>query len=200
MIKRNLIKKATVIAAAAAMAVTALPVSAMAASWKTGSTSVTADIYVLKENNPVAKKVPLARWDAYFTSTALPPNKSVANRATLTYDGETATLKIPVDNQYFGIYDDNVFDKEGMIKLGNWKFVDESSSKSEITCEGHEGTRYQTLVYTYDVDAAPVATYSGEAKVTMHGKASLPLFGISLQDVKEEVPVVVSFDLSNAIE
>lgn len=191
--KKNAVKKVMAVLAAATMMMTALPVSAQAATWKEGTNKVTANLNIPASSNPV--KV----WDAYFTNTAVPPRKAVKNNATVTKVDGKVTLEIPVNNSKFCIY----ANQDLSIATKGLKHLTDQGITSLI-CDNnseHSGNRYSYIYYDLtSVDADSVKTVDAYVSAKSHAAVSLPTFNVSLNDSIQTTPVHVVFDLSNAIE
>lgn len=195
--KKNAVKKVMAVVAATMM-MTALPVSAQAATWKEGTyKNVTANLYIPKKANPVKPN----EWDAYFTSTLPVPRFAASKNATVEV---TSAGKITVTIENFGV---STSDGKGLSLVsmdkkssdGKAEFQGEETVSIGCETDGHNLERYSQVKFEInDPIAAETKEYTF-AHAESHAKAKLSLLGIDNDSVQSTV-AKLSIDLSSAVQ
>lgn len=132
--KKSLLKKMSIVVASAAMMVTALPLTASAyTGFTNGSYATNANLYV-----PQAE-TPLKQFNAYFTSTEMPPKNAVTtNNATLKVQDDGLYLTVPVQNSGLNL-------KTVGNTPSGLQFV--TGAQEDIICGKHSGKRYTSVTF-----------------------------------------------------
>lgn len=163
MMKKNLLKKMSVVVAAVAIMVSALPISASAASYNSGDYTASVNFYVPR------KQAPQHLYNAYLNDTSIPPkNESEDNVIVHISDKGVITFTLPINNAQLGIK-----------TLGSADGVTTVLSEEESTnCSQHEGIRYKALTASITTanNGADTLNYTF-SKSTFHAKITKNLIG-----------------------
>ena len=161
--KKSLLRKMSIVVASAAMMVTALPLTASAASYKSGDYTASVNLYVPKT------QAPQHLYNVYLNDTAIPPKNAATNNVTvhISSTGEI-TFKLPINNTQLGIKTLGAAD--GVTA----KLEDAGSTN----CTKHPGTRYNILeaIVETDNDGESCITREFETS-TLHAKITKELIG-----------------------
>lgn len=131
--KKSLFKKMSIVVASAAMMVTALPLTASAASYKSGDYTASVNFYVPR------KQAPQHIYDAYLNDIAIPPKNAAEDnvKVHISSKGEIS-FKLDINNSQLGIK-----------TLGSADGVTAAlSGEGSTNCLEHPGTRYNSLTAT----------------------------------------------------
>lgn len=127
--KKSLLKKMSIVVASAAMMVTALPLTASAASFVEGDYTASVNFYVPRA------QAPQNLYNAYLNDTSIPPKNAATNNVTVNISDDELTFDLAINNAQLGI--------ETLAKL---KGADITLSGAQATgCTTHPGTRYTKL-------------------------------------------------------
>lgn len=170
---KNVTKKFLAMLMALALLVTVVPATRTeaATTLSDGTYTVTANLYVPSTSNPVNKL-----WNAYFTTTKMPPNSAGSANATMVVANGKATVTVP------------------LINSGLSLLTLETSSSSitpvlppeNYTCDGgHTFSRIKSLTYTIDADDATGTVQYQFGQSTIH--AQIDIFSIAIHDSDETV-------------
>ena len=187
--QKSLLKKMSIVVASAAMMVTALPLTASAASYKSGDYTASVNFYVPKA------QAPQNLYNAYLNDTAIPPKNAATNNVTVHISSAgVITFKLPINNTQLGIK--TLGTAEGVTA----KLEDAGSTN----CTKHPGTRYNTLEASVETENDGNSSISRTFKTSaLHAKITKELIGgltITPYDNDFEANPVLQIDLpSDAI-
>ena len=129
--QKSLLKKMSIVVASAAMMVTALPLTASAATYNNNTYRASVNFYVPQNQAP--KKL----FTAYLNDTSIPPKNAATNNVDVTINNGVMTFDLPINNEQFGIKTLGAPKTSGVTAaLQGSKAVD---------CNKHSGTRYTNL-------------------------------------------------------
>ena len=121
----------SIVVASAAMMVTALPLTASAATYNNNTYRASVNFYVPQNQAP--KKL----FTAYLNDTSIPPKNAATNNVDVTINNGVMTFDLPINNEQFGIKTLGAPKTSGVTAaLQGSKAVD---------CNKHSGTRYTNL-------------------------------------------------------
>lgn len=161
--KKSLLKKMSIVVASAAMMVTALPLTASAASYKSGDYTASVNLYVPRD------QAPQHLYNAYLNDTAIPPKNAATNNVTVHISSAgVITFKLPINNTQLGIK-----------TLGTADGVTAKLEDAGATnCTKHPGTRYNILEASVETENDGNSSISRTFETSaLHAKITKELIG-----------------------
>ncbi len=162
--KKSLLKKMSIVVASAAMMVTALPLTASAASYNNNTYKASVNFYVPQD------QAPKNLFTAYLNDTSIPPKNAATNNVDVAINNGVMTFDLPINNAQFGIKTLGAPTASGITAT--------LQGAKDVDCSKHSGTRYTNLhvVLNTKNDGAQELNYEFAAS-TLHAKITKTLVG-----------------------